>query len=273
MSRIVCYIPSYNDSELVAESLATVPEWEVVISDNASAPDHAEALDRMAGQRVRVIHQPRQLGRVGNWKFCVSHFIESGAAWMKFLPAGDRHKPDSLAICRRALAEHPLARSIVFNVEIVAPEGRSAWSTAEGMLVLEPAQAMLEVVQRSNVFYGLVSALVHAEAVRGGFTFADEVLSYCADMFFQVNIARRNATYFIPQTIAEFVEANRKMYKVGQYSLEHLIEDGLVRLRAADYYAELTGDRETRDRLVPLLAVWLRGGLAQPLEKLLGARG
>ena len=38
MSRLVCYIPSYNDSELVAQSLATVPEWEVVISDNASDP-------------------------------------------------------------------------------------------------------------------------------------------------------------------------------------------------------------------------------------------
>lgn len=35
MIRFVCYIPSYNDSELVAQFLAIVPEWGVVISDNA----------------------------------------------------------------------------------------------------------------------------------------------------------------------------------------------------------------------------------------------
>jgi hypothetical protein len=272
VDRIVCYIPSYNDSQLVAESLSTVSDWEVVISDNASEAAHAAALDRLAGDRVRVIHQPKQLGRVGNWKSCVSHFIDSGADWMKFLPAGDRHKPDSLAVCRRALAEHPAARWVVFNVEIVAPEGRSPWSTAQGALVLEPAQAMLEVVPRSNIFYGLLSALVHVDAFGQGFSFAEEVLSYCSDMFFQVGIGRRNSTLFYPEMIAEFVVANRKMYRAAQFSLEHLLEDSLVRLRAADYYAELTGDRRTRDQLAPLLGLWLRGGLDQPLEKLLGSR-
>ena len=270
MSRFVCYMPSYNDSELVAESLATIPDWEVVISDNASDGPHRETLDRLASPRVQVIHQPEQLGRVGNWKFCVSHFVASGAQWMKFLPAGDRNKPDSLAICRRAVAAHPEARSFVFNIEIVSAEQREPWSRANDVLVLSPSQAMLEAAQRGNVFYGLLTALLHVDALRQGFSFAEDVLSYCADMFFQLGIARRNATYYHPEIVAEFVATNRKTFKVGQFALEHLVEESLVRLRAADYHAALTGDRQLRDALVTNLAAWLRGGLDQSPEKLIG---
>ncbi|MGD9720841.1 MAG: glycosyltransferase [Pirellulales bacterium] len=275
MSRLVCYLPSYNDSELVAQSLATVPDWDVVISDNASDPAHAAALDRLAGPRVQIIHQPRQLGRVGNWRFCVEHFLSGGAggaSWMKFLLAGDRHKPDSLAICERAIAQYPDIRSFVFNVEIHGPDGIAPWSAATGPLRLSSDQSLLQVVQRGNVFYGLLAALFHADTVRGGFSFGADILSYCADMFFQARIARRWPTLFYPEVVAEFVAAHRKMYSVSQFSLEHLVEEVLVKLRAADDYAALTGDRQSREQMAALLAGWLRGGLEQSPEKLIGRR-
>jgi hypothetical protein len=270
MDRIVCYVPSYNDSALVAHSLATVPEWDVVISDNASDEPHRAALDRLAGPRVQVIHQPRQLGRVGNWKFCVAHFIASGATWMKLLPAGDRHKPDSLAACHRAVATAGDARLVVVNLDLVAPEGTQRWSPAHTTLRLPPAQAMLEAAARGNIFYSLLTNLIHVDAVREGFSFAEDVLSYCADLFFDLNIARRTTTLFYPEPIVEFVAAHRKTFRAHQYSLEHVLEEALVRLRAADYYAQLSGDRQTRDALMPRIASWLRGGLAQPPEQLLG---
>src|SRR6476660_2634609 len=144
MSRFVCYIPSYNDSTLVAQSLASVPEWEVVISDNTSNRDHALAIEQLSGPLVRVVHQPRQLGRVGNWKLCVEHFLASGATWMKFLMAGDRLKPNSLSLCRRAVSQFPDVRSIVFNVEIVNSQGATRWSTATQPRVLAPRESMLE---------------------------------------------------------------------------------------------------------------------------------
>jgi hypothetical protein len=59
MSRIVCYIPSYNDSRHALESLASSPDWEVVISDNHSDAPHALALAAAANDRVQVIRQPR----------------------------------------------------------------------------------------------------------------------------------------------------------------------------------------------------------------------
>jgi glycosyltransferase involved in cell wall biosynthesis len=273
MSRIVCYIPSYNDSALVSESLSTVSDWEVVISDNASEAAHAAALDRLAGDRVRVIHQPKQLGRVGNWKFCVSHFIDSGADWMKFLPAGDRHKPDSLGIFRRALDAHPDARFVIGNVEIVWADRRRPWNALQDVVVRTPEQAMVETVERGNVFFGLLSALIHVDAVREGFSFAEEVLNYCADMFFLLRIARRSQVVYLPAIACEFVAENRKTFYSNRGSFEHLVEEGLVRLRAADYYAELTGDRARRDQLIPVIAQWLRERLDQSPGAAVGIEG
>jgi len=261
MSRFVCYIPSYNDSTLVAQSLASVPEWEVVISDNTSNRDHALAIEQLSGPLVRVVHQPRQLGRVGNWKFCVEHFLASGATWMKFLMAGDRLKPNSLSLCRRAVSQFPDVRSIVFNVEIVNSQGATRWSTATQPRVLAPRESMLEIVRGGNVFFGLLAALVHADTVGEGFSFGGEILSYCADMYFQVEIGRRWPTLFYPDVLAEFVTTNRKTYSAGQFSLEHLVEEVLVKLRAGGYYAELTDDYQTQKQIPALLGTWLRGGL------------
>lgn len=80
MSHIVCYIPSYNDSHFVQESLASIPDWDVVISDNASDEPHRSALRALSSSCVQVIRQEKPLGRVGNWKFCASHFVDSGSS-------------------------------------------------------------------------------------------------------------------------------------------------------------------------------------------------
>src|SRR5262245_21066296 len=161
MDRMLLYIPSYNDSELVRQSLATVPDWEVVISDNASDEPHAAALAALGSERVAVIRQETSLGRVGNWEFCVRHFAESGARWMKFLLAGDRHKPNSLALCRRVVAQYPDTRFFVFNIDTIWPQGAVPWTNADQPLRLAPAQLMAEIALRGNVFYGMITALIH----------------------------------------------------------------------------------------------------------------
>lgn len=126
MPELVCYIPSYNDSELVSESLSSCIDWDVVISDNASDEPHRSKLAAMAGPRVQVIRQPNSLGRVGNWKFCVDHFLASGRSWLKLLCAGDVHKSDATAVLTRAIQRHPQARFIVSESMSFGPTTRGA---------------------------------------------------------------------------------------------------------------------------------------------------
>jgi glycosyltransferase involved in cell wall biosynthesis len=77
MSDLVCYIPSYNDSDWVKESLASIADWDVVIADNASDEPHRSALERLAGPRVRILRHEKSLGRVGNWRRASSTFSQA----------------------------------------------------------------------------------------------------------------------------------------------------------------------------------------------------
>jgi glycosyltransferase involved in cell wall biosynthesis len=270
MSDLVCYIPSYNDSHWVKESLASTPDWDVVISDNASDEPHRSALGELAGPRVRIVRHEASLGRVGNWRACVEHFLSSGADWMKFLMAGDLHKPDASAIFCRAIQRHPTVRHIVPQIENVWPHGRSRWKPTYQEVVLSPLKAMEGIVIGGNLFHGLSAPLVHIDALQDGFTFGEDTLNFCADMMFSMTIAMRMPTLFITDVTAEFITARRKSMQRGFRTLEHFLEEGLLRLRAADAVEKLAGDRARRNQLLRGIVSGLHEGLGQSLEQLAG---
>ncbi len=270
MPDLVCYIPSYNDSAWVKESLSTLSDWDVVISDNASDEPHRSALAALAGERVRVVRHEVSLGRVGNWKACVADFVSSGAAWMKFLMAGDLHKPDSNAIFRRAIQRHPAVRHIVPQIENVWPHGRMRWWVTEKEGVVSPANLMLGIAEGGNIFHGLSAPLVHADALKNGFTFGEDTLNFCADLMFSMAIAMRTPTLYITEVTAEFIAARRGNMQSGIHTLEHFLEEGLLRLRAADAFEKLTGNRARRNQLLAGIVSGLQVGLNNPLEKLAG---
>ena len=270
MSHFVCYIPSYNDSHFVQESLASIPDWDVVISDNASDEPHRSALRALSSSRVQVIRQEKPLGRVGNWKFCASHFVDSGSSWMKFMVAGDVHKPGSLEICRRTIDAFPDARFITFNIEIVWPEKRETWASFDRPFLGQPAQALFHVAKLGNVFHSLGANLIHADVLRNNIHFGEDNLSYCADLLFLMSVAKRTPNLHVPEVLGEFIFSRRKNFQTGRCSLEHFLEEGLIRLRAADALLELTGDRAERNRLVEQIVEWVATGMRFPLEQLAG---
>jgi hypothetical protein len=171
MNDFVCYIPSYNDSELVAESVNSSPDWDIVISDNASDEPHRSWLAAMAGPRVQVIRQAKSLGRVGNWRFCVEHFLTSEKQWLKLLCAGDRHRPDALRILSRAVEKYPQIRFIVSDVEVIWADRSGRYSPMGQEVIVPPVHAMAATVEFGNIYFGLLAILVHRDALTAGFDF------------------------------------------------------------------------------------------------------
>lgn len=270
MSRLVCYIPSYNDSPFVAESLSSSPDWEVVISDNASDEPHRSALAALASPRVQVVRQEKSLGRVGNWKFCVEHFIASRAQWMKLLSAGDLHKAGSCDIFRRAIDRCPQAGCIVPRVENVWPHQRFVFQLTNQETLMRPAELMQAMVTYGNIFHSGTAPLFHLDTVKDGFSFGEGALSFCADMMFMLGIARKSSVLFIAEVAVEFIAERRKNMQAGINTLEHYLEEALVRLRAADAYLALTGDRQRRNQMLASIVDMVRTDTSEPLDKLTG---
>jgi glycosyltransferase involved in cell wall biosynthesis len=111
--RLSIGLPVYNGESLLPGAVDALlgqsyPDFELIISDNASTDGTAEICRRYAEQdpRVRYIRQPRNIGMVANHNFLV------GAARGEFFKWGshdDLYARDYLLRCVEALDERPEA--------------------------------------------------------------------------------------------------------------------------------------------------------------------
>ncbi len=108
-------IPTFNRAHWVKECVLsalsqTYVNFEVVVSDNASTDATADVLASLAGPRLRVIQQERNLGLIPNWNACLA---EARGDYIVFLPDDDRIAPWLLERCVAQIVSAPQV-SIVF---------------------------------------------------------------------------------------------------------------------------------------------------------------
>jgi hypothetical protein len=255
------YLPSYNDSQQVIHSLESSPDWNVVISDNCSDEPHASTLAALASDRVQVIRQPRQLGRVGNWRFCLEHFVASGATWYKTLAAGDRHLPGALLSFRRAAVELAEPRLLIGQVEVVHPHTSSLWKGPDAVERARPEAALRSAARRGNIFFGGCAHAIHREALANGIYLGEGALSYCADFYLAAAAARCGNSYWLPVPVGQMIVALRRTFAVKENTLEAVLEEALVRYRIAQWLRQITGNDEEQRRINGEIAAWLTAQL------------
>jgi glycosyltransferase involved in cell wall biosynthesis len=112
--KISILIPTFNYARFLPEAIESVlaqdfRDFEVLISDDASTDFSARILRHYATRdpRIHVVVQPRNLGMVANWNWCLDH---ARGEYVKFLFGDDRltcaHALRGLA---RMLEQHPSA--------------------------------------------------------------------------------------------------------------------------------------------------------------------
>jgi glycosyltransferase involved in cell wall biosynthesis len=109
--RLTVGLPVYNGENYLAESLdallgQTYEDFELVISDNASADGTAGICQRYARQdsRIRYIRQPRNIGSAVNHNFLVG---QARGELFKWAAHDDLYARDLLKRCVDALDEYP----------------------------------------------------------------------------------------------------------------------------------------------------------------------
>jgi hypothetical protein len=238
MPEIVVYIPVRNNAEWCRST--PLPEGVAyVASDNASTDGSGDAL-RARG--VTVVEQPRDLGRIGNWEFCVRHFLDSGKPWMKWLFAGDVLAPDFAAVAARALHAYPKARMVVGDCMHVDGELRVRHGLpADQPQLLQPAESLDMLADIGNWFHSPINQMFHRDALADGFDYGSFV--WAADAFFCMNAAAKVPALYWPECFGEFHAHNRAHFQALHSSLRALIEGALLRAMAAAQLEAITGDR------------------------------
>lgn len=91
------FVPVYNGGELLLETVAScvnvsLPQdrYRVLVLDNGSTDGAVDEVERRYGDRVEVIRNETNLGRIGNWNRCVETAEQRGFRFFSFLFVGDR---------------------------------------------------------------------------------------------------------------------------------------------------------------------------------------
>ncbi|MFB3817878.1 MAG: glycosyltransferase [Candidatus Methylomirabilales bacterium] len=121
----VC-IPTYNRAAILRETVRsvldqTLPDYEVVISDNASSDDTPEVVRAFADPRVRYHRNPRNVGAHENWKQVLR--LARGR-FIAPLTDDDRMLPENLAHKVAVLAAHPAVGLVHSKYHVLDGEGR-----------------------------------------------------------------------------------------------------------------------------------------------------
>jgi hypothetical protein len=252
MPDIVVYIPLRNSVDW-CRSVPLPAGVTYVASDNASTDGSAATL-RARG--VEVIEQPRDLGRIGNWDFCVRHFLSSGKPWMKWLFAGDVLASDFAAVAARAMSAYPQARLIVGDNISVDGDHRVRHGLTTPTRLMQPAESLDLLADLGNWFHSPINQMFHRDALAQGFDFGPFV--WAADVFFCMNAAATVPALYWNEIFGEFHVRNRAHFQALGSSLRATLEAALLREMAATKLAALTGDTDRHAQLSAKIEADLR---------------
>ena len=233
---ISVYIPLYNSAQW-CEELQLVEGFRYIASDNCSEDGSGEILRRKG---VEVITQSQNLGRVGNWEFCVQHFLESGASWMKWLFTGDMMLPNAAATINQAIANYPEVRLILAAYYTVSDTERLIRYAFPENRLLTPVEFMAESARRGNLCGSLVGHVYHREALLAGYEFGDN--AWVADMRLVMSLAQHHSALYWREPVGEFLITQRLYRRQYIYSVETAIDEYMIRQDAAKAYLDLSHD-------------------------------
>ncbi|NJK35067.1 MAG: glycosyltransferase family 2 protein [Oscillatoriales cyanobacterium SM2_2_1] len=241
---ITVYIPLHNAAAW-CQSLELWPGFRYVASDNGSEDGSGDIL-RQKG--VEVITQPTNLGRIGNWDFCLQHFAASDALWMKWLFTGDRLLPHAATALERAITQYPNVRLIFGAYTAVTASTRYTNYAFPETRLLSPVDYLTETVRRGNIFGAPVSHCYHREAVTGGYTLGSR--PWVADMQLCLSMGVRHPVLYLKEVLGEFHHGQRLYRSQFINSVSTAVDDYLLRQETTSQLLELTGDRLECDQLL-----------------------
>lgn len=120
----VC-IPTCNRAQLLREAIDSVlnqtfPDFELIVSDNASSDNTRSAVHSFRDPRIRYVGHEVNIGPVGNFNHCLA--LAKGA-YVTLFHDDDRMLPENLQRKVRALEKHPRAGLVHSAFQVIDGQG------------------------------------------------------------------------------------------------------------------------------------------------------
>jgi len=163
--RISIGLPVYNGERYLQRAIdsvlaQTLPDFELIISDNASTDRTAEICRECASRdrRIRYVRHPINVGVTKNFNGVVAH---ATAPYFKWLSADDLIAPDLLRRCAGVLDRDPSVVLVHSTTRFIGPDGEWLPQEESGLHLVEdrPTDRLRSLWQKlrfCNAQYGVM---------------------------------------------------------------------------------------------------------------------
>lgn len=227
MSIVSVIIPAYNASDFIVETIRSVmqqsyTEWELIISDDGSTDNTADAVRPFLNQRVRYIKHPNggvSLARNRGAEIAIGKYLA-------FLDADDLLTPYSLEKKVHVMQQHEDIALVFCDVAIIDAKSNK---TGEELIGSDHDVLKHLLLWDRTVIPGPSSILVTREAYDavGGF---DPEFSTAADQDFFFRVACRMKCYRIPEVLTLYRKHGANMHM----NIRRMEEDHIAVYKKAD---------------------------------------
>jgi len=167
-------IPTFNRSSLLKDCILSVlsqtyPNYEIIVSDNASTDDTQKVLQQFRGRKVRVVRQKKNIGLLPNWNACLA---EAKGEYFLLVSDDDTISPwlleSSVDLVRRD-RQIPI---VIALSEVYFPDVERAWQPHSKLQTgIWDGVDILEELLKLPMLAGMSTYMFKTEALRaiGGF--------------------------------------------------------------------------------------------------------
>jgi len=221
-SNVIVYIPTVNALEATQVSidscLAQTRSTQCVVVDNASSDQSFQRLIDIYGDldRVTLVRNSHDLGRVGNWNRCLDIAESNGHTFVRFLFSGDELLPKCIERCEEVLEEYPGVAALAHDY-LFADHDRLRVSAMPLSGYLNPREVRaLNLVQGG--FLGSIVANVYSMSAVGKMRFNE---LFVGKVDFDFAVLDGQSGFYLPEVLAR---ANIKSRRTFRKSLSLAIE-------------------------------------------------
>lgn len=259
-NRVLVCVPVYNAEDCLSDTLKSIlnqtfKKFEIFVVDNCSNDNTSEVAEHFKNNfdednKIHIIKNKKNLGRIGNWNNCLDLFRQSDFNYLKFVFAGDTLRNNCLEKLTDVFASNSgigLAAS-GYYVHSLKNKADKKVSFSKDMS-FNPVEGLKAFITNSN-WVGAPLACMFSKKAIEEIKFSDGI-DWASDWKFYVDVTKNNNSFYINDALADFYVSKRKYYADNIASAAASAEELFVKYYTLQKLEELDSElvRKFRNNL------------------------
>lgn len=207
-SKTLITIPSYNAEKFIVRTIESclnqTIQSEIWIIDNCSEDNTQKIVKKyeLKDNRVKLIINERNYGRVGNWNICIDLFMKSEYKYLKFVFSGDEILPTCIEEGEKAFAIDDEIGAVAFPYQFIDLKGNMSISRhRESLNKLYTAKEITKKNLGGGMLLGAIICNIYAKKAIKDFRFDENDISKAK---FDIKVLENSKAYYLDKTLAIF---------------------------------------------------------------------